>query len=92
MLRKDQVWQWLPECQSAFENIKHGLTTAPFLALPGYSKPFDVDCDACGFGFEAVLLQDGHHIAFLGGLQTAADSVSNIIVQLSKKYFLVSTP
>ena len=66
LLRKDRIgsWQWSPECQAAFEDIKHALTTAPVLALPDFSKPFDIICDACGFGLGAVLLQDGKPIAF----------------------------
>ena len=66
LLRKDRIgrWEWSPECQAAFEDIKHALTTAPVLALPDFSKPFDVVCDACGFGIGAVLLQDGQPIAF----------------------------
>ena len=64
MLRKDRAWEWLLECQKAFEDIKTALTTAPVLALPDFSKPFDVVCDASGLGLGAVLLQDGQPIAF----------------------------
>ena len=75
MLRKDRVgtWQWLPECQSAFEDIKVALTTAPVLALPNFSKPFDIQCDASGFGLGAVLLQEGRPIAYESRQQTAAE-------------------
>ena len=63
-----EPWEWSLECQAAFEDIKHALTTAPVLALPDFSKPFDVVYDACGFGLQgavgAVLLQDGQPLAF----------------------------
>lgn len=36
--------------QQAFENIKHLLGNTPILALPNFSKPFEVQCDASGVG------------------------------------------
>ena len=34
------------------------------LILPDLSKPFEVQCDACGHSLGAVLLQEGHAIAY----------------------------
>ncbi len=57
---------WTQECQTAFEDIKKLLTSAPVLALPDPdpSKPFTVVADACGSGVGAVLLQDQRPVAF----------------------------
>ena len=50
--------------QQAFENLKWALSHAPVLALPDFSKPYEVVCDASGFGCGAVLLQGGKPLAF----------------------------
>lgn len=45
--------------------IKTALVNAPVLHLPDFSKQFTVETDACHNGIGAVLMQEGHLIAFL---------------------------
>jgi len=40
------------------------LTNAPILALPDFSKPFELECDTLGVGIGVMLLQGGHPIAY----------------------------
>ena len=50
--------------ENAFQTLKSKLMTQPLLKFPDLSKPFEVHCDACGDNLGAVLLQEGHPIAY----------------------------
>jgi hypothetical protein len=55
---------WNPACQKAFDTLKRSLVSAPVLAVPDFSKPFEVEADASDWCLGAVLMQDGHPIAY----------------------------
>jgi hypothetical protein len=57
-------WTWDENTMFAFEYLKYQLTRVPVLKLPDMSKPFEVITDASMFGAGAVLLQEGHPVAF----------------------------
>jgi hypothetical protein len=44
--------------------MKEFMGTCPMLALPDFTLPFLLECDASGEGISAVLMQGGHPIVF----------------------------
>ena len=69
--RKSKVTSigWDDNCQTAFEDLKKALVEAPVLALPDFTKPFEVTTfqvvtDASDYAIGAILVQDGRPIAY----------------------------
>jgi hypothetical protein len=63
-LKKGVKFSWDQKCEDAFHTLRAHLTTAPVLAQPNFSKPFDIYCDASGIGLGCVLMQDNRVIAY----------------------------
>ena len=51
-------FKWTPQAEEAFLKLKAALVSAPVLAMPDYSKPFSVACDASDVAIGAVLTQE----------------------------------
>jgi hypothetical protein len=64
LLKKEAKFVWGQKCEDAFHALRQHLTTAPVLAQPENSKPFDVYCDASGTRLGCVLMQDNRVIAY----------------------------
>jgi hypothetical protein len=57
LTRHDSKYNWMVECQEAFDKVKYALIHAPVLALPTFGEPFEVICDASIVGIGTILLQ-----------------------------------
>ena len=61
LTRKDAVFHWSAECQTAFDHLKTLLTTSPITASPDFSQAFRLYTDASTAGLGAILskVRDG---------------------------------
>ena len=64
LIRKGVAFEWSEERESAFQELKTRLTTAPVLALPSGTEGFVIYSDASHKGLGCVLMQNGRVIAY----------------------------
>ncbi|MCO5579963.1 hypothetical protein L7F22_033830 [Adiantum nelumboides] len=92
---------WTERKQEAFDMLKQKLTSQSVLVLPDISKPFEVQYDACGDCLGAVLLQEGHAIAYESRRLSSDEQILGIYEKEflavfhaldSWKHYLLGTP
>ena len=57
LTKKDHCWDWTPEVQTSFDNLKQLFLLKPIFQLPDFSKPFTIATDASRDASSAILLQ-----------------------------------
>lgn len=58
-------FQWNDQAHATFEQLKQAMVSTHVLALPDFDRPFSIETDACDSGVGAVLVQDGHLVAYM---------------------------
>jgi hypothetical protein len=83
-LLKKKEFSWNSKADAAFLQLKEAMVSTPVLALPNFQRQFVVETYACDTGIGAVLMQDGHPVAFL----SKALSVQHRALSIYEKEFL----
>ena len=78
LLSKDQPWRWSKDCERAFQDAKHALSSASVLVHYNPSLPLRLAADASSYGVGAVISHvcaDGeeHPIAYASRTLTASE-------------------
>lgn len=80
LTEKGRRFKWTEACQTAFEQLKVSLMSAPVLVYPDPSKTFIVDTDASDAGIGAVLSQEE------GGFEHVIAYASRALTKQERKY------
>ena len=58
LTKKGATFLWTPECETAFQELKRALTSAPILVAPSDNGQYVLDTDASDIALGAVLQQE----------------------------------
>ena len=85
LVKKDNQWNWGPEHETAFDEVKKIITEIPGPVLKFYDprKPVMLQVDASQLGLGAVVLQDGKPVAYASKALTVAQEA---YAQIEKKH------
>jgi len=64
IVKKNMELKWESEEEKVFNTLKEKLTNALILALPKFSKSFELEYDGSNVDIGVVLLQEGHPIDY----------------------------
>ncbi|BHF62282.1 hypothetical protein SprV_0200564300 [Sparganum proliferum] len=84
LTEKGRPYTWSADCDTAFNNLRAALCSAPLLALPNVdddAPPFILDTDASGFAIGAVLSQVGKD-----GVEHPICFASNTLTKTQRNY------
>lgn len=84
LLQHNKNFVWTESAQQAFDLLKKAMSHTPVLVLPDFNLPFVIETDACEDGIGAVLLQQGHPVAYL----SRALGVNNKKLSIYEKEFM----
>jgi hypothetical protein len=65
LLKTNVIFIWTSDHELAFSALKTAMVQAPVMSLPNFTKPFVIETDASNLGIGAMLMQEGHPLAYL---------------------------
>lgn len=72
LLKKENAWQWNPEHEQAFKEIKKQMTNTPVLAHYDTSKPVTITTDS-SVGLGCALMQNDKPVAYASRALTSSE-------------------
>ncbi|TYK23464.1 putative retroelement pol polyprotein [Cucumis melo var. makuwa] len=72
-LLKKGGFNWTEEATLAFNRLKSAMMSLPVLALPDFTKQFEIEADASGYGVGVVLVQDKRPVAYYSHMLALRD-------------------
>ena len=81
LTEKNMKFEWSPDCQSAFEDLRNRLVNAPILGFPDLEKQFILDTDASDSGIGAVLSQKDE-----AGAERVIAYASRVLSKAERRY------
>eukprot|EP00253_Pinus_taeda_P007729 PITA_07729 len=64
LLTKNAEFKWTDDCEKAFDELKHQLSTAPILRGPDWALPFHISSNASDTAIGAVLGQEKNSLPY----------------------------
>ena len=64
LLKTNAAWVWEDQHQASFEALREALAKAPVLAYYQKNRPITLSVDASQNGIGAVIMQNGHPLAY----------------------------
>eukprot|EP00253_Pinus_taeda_P034203 PITA_34203 len=64
LLMKNAEFKWTDDCETAFNKLKHQLSTTPILRGPDWTLPFHISSDASDTAIGAVLGQEENNLPY----------------------------
>ena len=83
LTERTATFRWTSEAETAFNELRHQLSSAPILAHPNFERPFILDTDASDVGIGAVLSQQDDE-----GRERVIMYGSHLLSKPERKYYV----